>query len=277
MTANTMDQSTIYDIHFESAAQLVDVFEREIQHGGIFVESDAQTTVFESVVVHFHLHEGTRVPVPGQVVNQVNGGFFVQLSAGESFDALGAAIESVKAINPEVADESPVAADAEIPDNSGLRPAMAAGVSRPAWELIDISIDVPLHKQISALSIPEKIKLARFANRPVRRIMIRDNEKRIHMAIVQNPKLSEVEVIEFSRIPTISPSALRWISNQLKFMKLAQVVNNIAVNPATPMDLALKLLSRMSTGELLRLIRSSRVREAIIRGAKRKLAERGAH
>jgi hypothetical protein len=134
---------------------------------------------------------------------------------------------------------------------------------------------VPLYKQLSLLSTQEKMKLAKQANQPTRRILIRDKEKRIHLNIVQNPKLSDAEMIEYTGIATLSPGAIRWISTQLKFMKLPQVVSNLVSNPMTPSDLSLKLVSKLSIGELRRIAKSNNIRETVRRAARKKLVGRG--
>ncbi|HIA00898.1 MAG TPA: hypothetical protein EYN06_08395 [Myxococcales bacterium] len=261
-----METKTNFELRFASVESLREVFDRELTHGGVFIESEMKTAVFSEVAVSCYLPDGAKMRVVGQVVNQRENGFFVQFSVGAELDTMVAAIKYLLALSE--------ANSGGEDEESASPPGSASNIARPAWELIDMTSDVPLYKQLSQLSTREKIKLAKLANHPVRRILIRDAEKRIHMSIVQNPKISDVEMIEFTGIATISPGAIRWISTQVKYMKLPQIIQNLVSNPMTPTDLALKLLSKLSTSQLQRLSRSHGIRESIARAAKKKLANR---
>jgi hypothetical protein len=239
----------------------------------VFVENDETAVVFSAVELCFQLPEGTLVRVPGQIVNQQEGGFFVQFNKGPEWESLLVAIEFLTTIAAEALKDSKISDDDEDErsDESQIVPAIA----RPVWELIDSNSDVPVYKQLSLLSTREKMKLAKQANQPTRRILIRDKEKRIHINIVQNPKLSDAEMIEYTGIATLSPGAIRWISTQLKFMKLPQVVSNLVSNPMTPSDLSLKLIGKLTIGELRRIAKSNNIRETVRRAARKKLVDRG--
>ena len=145
----------------------------------------------------------------------------------------------------------------------------------PVWQLIDPTLDVPLRRQVGALAVPDRLRLAKQANRPVRNILIRDVEKRVHVSVLKNPKISDEEIFEYTAIPTLAPNALRWVASQPKYARRPEVRMNLITNPAMPKDTAVKLMSSLNAGQLMRIMRSPKAREAIQRVARRKLMKMG--
>ena len=292
-------------VRFGSRDELRQARDRELRFGGGFVKATESPPVFSAVIVDFELPSGPQVEVPGKVVNVRDGGFFVQFDPGMELEALHSAVSFVTEVGltppPFDVDDSDVRKDPEPEPERGFdfqsagddlddldlddlddlepdaqaRTAALSGPVRPAWELIDLGSDVPLHKQIKDLTVAEKTRLARHATQPVRRILIRDTEKRIHVEIVKNPKVGLDELTEYSALASISPLALRWISKQKRLCRIKAVVNNLVQNPACPSDIALRMLATLTTTELQRVARSSRVRENISRAAKKKLMDSG--
>ena len=163
----------------------------------------------------------------------------------------------------------------DAPDEPEGPAAPLAGSVRPAWELIDYGSAVPLHKQVADLTVPEKLKLARHATKPIRELLVRDTEKRLHVEVVKNPKVTEAEIAEYSADAQLSPVALRWIAKQRRFARNRLVLNALVTNPATPPDIAVALMASLTNAELQRVARSPRVRENITRAAKKRLMEAG--
>ena len=163
----------------------------------------------------------------------------------------------------------------EVPE--GAAPGKPEGPERPkpAWEILDPTSDEPIHSQVRKLSLAEKLKIARTANRPVRELLIRDTEKRLHAEVIRNPKITDEEIMEYTAIPSLSPLVLEWVSKQPKHMRRRGVMLNLVQNPMTPPDTARKLLPKLSQQELLRISRSSRVRQVISRAAKKMLMQKG--
>jgi len=244
--------------------------------------------------------------VGGRVVNVRRGGFFVQFDPGIELDALRSAVEFVTEIGvtpppfrtiegpppvpedafdeagePEWEDqqdgELDVPADFSVEAESFLLAGRDAhrGPLKPAWDLVDLGSDVPLHKQVRDLSVADRLRLARYATKPVRELLIRDVEKRIHVEIVKNPKVKLDEIAEYSAMPGISPLALRWIARQKRYGRVRAIVTNLVVNPSTPTDVALHLLGALTPQELQRVANSPKVRENIQRAARKKLTGAG--
>jgi hypothetical protein len=281
-----MSKIEVYEVVYRTVDDVKEAHRRELNYGGGFVKSGEPPAALSCVTIRYHLPKGIpHIDVTAKVVNVQDGvGFFVQFAAGDEFEALVSAVEFVSLLEDSVIGldddvDVPEQSDVGAPDDgtTSAEPAVAdrapplSGSIRPAWELVDLTSSVPLSRQVSELTIPEKTRLARHANRPVRALLIRDQEKRIHIEIVRNPKVRHEELIEWSAMPVVSPEALRWIASEKRISRIPQVQFNLVKNPATPRDVALKFLNLMPLGDLRKVIRMASVREAIVRAARRRL------
>ena len=259
-----------FEVDLGAGAELRHARDSALAVGGLLVRGGAAPALFTRVRLSVRVGGGEPHHLAGQVVNEApGGGFFVHLDAGAPLDILRGAVDAaLEAPEPE---PEPEPAD----DGAERREGPQQGVMTPVWELVDSTSDEPLYKQISRLSVNDRIRLARQANLPVRRILVRDIEKRVHDALIKSPKLSDEEIKEYSAIASLSPLALRWIASQPKLARRRDVMMNVATNPACPQDSAFKILDRMSDRELMRVLRSPRAREAIKRQCKRKLMKAG--
>ena len=126
---------------------------------------------------------------------------------------------------------------------------------------------------IRAMKGPQKIKLAMFGNRTVRSLLIRDSIRQIPLFVLQNAKLTEDEVAEFSRNSNLDESVLREIANNPQWMKSYQIKLNIVSNPRVPLDLSLRWLKFIQERDLRILSRSKNV-PSVIANQSRKLLEK---
>ncbi len=275
------------------------------------VRAEQAPGLFSRVNVRFHLPDGPSVEVHGTVVNMTGAGFFVQFEKGIEYEALRSAVDFVTEVSgvldvpaPDATEvlndiparemgsgehvapteaefaarEAELAADEAPPEPKpapAARPDALAGNVRPVWEMIDFGSQVPLTKQIAELNMQEKIRLARHATRPVREILIRDKDARVHIEVIKNPKITQFEIVEYTKIPKIAPEALRWVSTQRRYMRERTVVLNLVTNPNTPVDIAGRLVLTLPQNDLLRVARSTQIREAVSRKAKKKLMQQG--
>jgi len=251
----------------------------ELAAGGLRVPCDEPPALFTPIELALVLDAGLELVVTGQVVNPMPGGFFMVLDPGQDTRMLELALQvaleqedqEVDLPQQESAPE-PEAVPSEGPEAEADPDSVAF---TPVWQLIDQVSGVPLRRQIQDLSVRDRLRLATHANRPMRNILVRDIEKRVHVNVIKNPKITDAEVLEYASIPTLSPNALRWISTQVKYTRRSEVRMKLIMNPQMPKDTAIKLMTTLSVSQLRRLMRSSRVREAIQRAARKKLMDQG--
>ena len=273
-------------------AALAQVLERELAHGGAFVPTGVPPGPLSRVAVRLVLPDGASAVVPGTAVNVLGTGFFVQFDRGPALDSLLSAARAAL-LAPEPADEPaafvPTPAEPYAAVEEGLTEESATESPsdeapteeeerlrvKSAWDLIDTASSVPVHRQVAALAVADRLRLARYATRPVRQVLVRDVEKRIHLEVAKNPKTTDSELEEWAAMPGLSPEALRWISTQKRLISRLPVQVSLIENPGTPQDIALRLVAALPIGELHRINRSTKVREAIRRVARRRLMESG--
>lgn len=275
-------------------ARLRAAVEQELSGGGLRITTDRTEPLFSQVTLIVALPTGPVRSVTGRTVAPTpeGNGFFVQIDPGDELDALKVqaarcleemAQKEAATLAPEPEPEPDPRPEPEPPpgeagvggDTPGSEKPATHQTMVPAWDLIDMGSNVPLHKQVADLRLSDKLRLARHATRPVRQLLLRDVEKRLHMEVLQNPKIADEEILDATNIRSLSPNALRWIAQQQKYTRRRHVVMNLIFNPSTPPEEAKKLLSRLSTPELLKVSRSGRVREKLQREAKRKLMKAG--
>ena len=265
--------------------------------GGLLLTCDPTPSILSTVDIAVRLSDSDFRFLKGQVVNRAPGGVFAVLSDAAAANALlTAAKASLQALpEPEPmsapdadpapggasrskAEETPRAdedSDGHNEEPDARSGPLASGANRPAWELLDNSSDVPLHKQVAQLTVNDKLRLARQANRPVRRILIRDMEKRVHLEVIKNPQVKDDEAIEYAGTSGVSPAALEWLSGQSRYSKNKKMVMTLITNPMTPPRVARKLLDKLTHRELIKVMRSPRSREAIVRECKKRLMKAG--
>lgn len=129
------------------------------------------------------------------------------------------------------------------------------------WKASEISI--------RTLPVSVRMRLARGATPLLRRILIRDQNPNIAMAIMKfSPvKESEVERIALSRI--VVDEVLAYIAQSKTWSRRYRVVHSLCQNPRTPVNVGIRMLPRLSARHLLQLSRSRNVSDAMRRRALR--------
>jgi hypothetical protein len=126
-----------------------------------------------------------------------------------------------------------------------------------------------LYAQILGMTVPQKIKLALRGNHDARMILIRDTNKVIRRFILQNPRISDAEVIAITRTRGSDEDLLRIIAERRDWMRNYQVRLGLATNPKTPLVLALRLVSTLDERDIRQITRSKNVPQAVAAQARR--------
>jgi len=263
---------------------------KQLSVGAIEVRTSLSVPLLSPLTVLVLLQEGQTVSLTGRAVAPMPGGegFFVQLDPTAGLEELRAlpVPEAPAAPEPEPEPEPETQMEPapeslgeahDLEEEAGAEQDLRPGtqVPIPAWKLIDVTSTVPVHQQLKELGVSDRVRLARHATRPVRTLLLRDIEKRIHLEVVKNPKITDEEIVDATKISNLSPGALRYIATQRKYTRRRDVVLNLIYNPATPADQALKLMGTLNQSELLKIMRSNRVREKLQIAAKKKLMKSG--
>jgi hypothetical protein len=246
----------------------------ELQAGGVFVPHDSKPPLFEPVSVRLQIAGDDIRTLKGQVVNHTPTGFYVLLESQDKVTEIITFLAERSATHVQSEEH-------QHPEEQSISETEEAGTDgqrkrhAPAWELIDQTSPISIRQQIANLKASDKVRLAKAASRPVRAILVRDVEKRLHIDVVKNPQCGDDELLEYSGIANLSPAALRWISQQRKQVRRPEVRWNLVLNPQTPQDVAVKLLAGIPSSRLHRILHHPRARERVQRAARKRLMQEG--
>jgi hypothetical protein len=107
----------------------------------------------------------------------------------------------------------------------------------------------PVDRTGRPLTLGERKSLARVGRRELLDRLLRDPDAPVIRALLTNPKLTERDVIVVSAKRPQDPDVLREVS-QSRWIRRYRVKRAIALNPYTPSDLAIRLLSFLSDADL---------------------------
>ena len=120
-----------------------------------------------------------------------------------------------------------------------------------------------LLQRINRMTAAEKIKTALTGNQEERLVLIRDSNKIVARAVLQSPKLSDLEVENFAAMKNVTEEVLRLIAMNRKFIKSYSVMRSLINNPRTPIDVGLPMLNRLNERDLKGLTINKNVAEVL--------------
>jgi regulator of extracellular matrix RemA (YlzA/DUF370 family) len=133
---------------------------------------------------------------------------------------------------------------------------------------------VSLIRRIMLMSTKDRMKLAMKGDREARGILIRDSNKVVCSAVVNNPRISEQEVENIAAMRTVSHEVLRLIALNRAWARAYPIIHNLTRNPRTPIPTVMNIMPRIRTKDLLNLSQNRNVSEAVRRQAHRLTAAR---
>jgi hypothetical protein len=119
------------------------------------------------------------------------------------------------------------------------------------------------------MSVPAKIELALKGNKEARGLLIRDSNKVVQEAVLDSPKLTDVEIDGFVRMRNLPEDLFRKIERNHEWMKRYSVLKGFLTNPKVPPGLSLKYLPRLTDLDLKLLTKDRNVSELLRREARK--------
>jgi hypothetical protein len=124
-----------------------------------------------------------------------------------------------------------------------------------------------LYEKILDMGVPEKQRLATFANREARNLLIRDPNKMISLKVLKNAKVNESEILHYARRRDLSPDILAAIAQDQKWKKNYPIKFALASNPKTPFSVSISFVSQLYERDLKLLSRDKNVSPVLQRRA----------
>jgi hypothetical protein len=124
-------------------------------------------------------------------------------------------------------------------------------------------------QKLYRLNTAEKVITALKGTREERAILVRDPNSMVSSAVLGSPKVTEGEIEAFAAMKNVSAQILRIISNDKEMTKKYNVVSNLVRNPRTPIDVAMKHVSRLNPRDMKAVAVDKNVSEAVRKTAQR--------
>jgi hypothetical protein len=147
-------------------------------------------------------------------------------------------------------------------------------VEKILGEMSSEEIDLPSERisiinRIMKMGMKDRTRLAMKGDREARNILIRDPNRIVAQAVIQNPRITEQEIEKVASMRTVTEDILRQIAINRQWSRCYQVVHNLAKNPRTPIANVLNILSRLQLKDLNALSKNRNVSDAVRRQAMR--------
>jgi hypothetical protein len=134
---------------------------------------------------------------------------------------------------------------------------------------------VALIRRIMLMRVKDRIKLGMKGDREARSILIRDPNKVVATAVINNPRITDQEVEAIAAMRTVSDEVLRLIATNRGWARQYPIIHNLARNPRTPLPTSMGLLPRLHAKDLKSLGQNRNVSDGVRRQALRLATARG--
>ena len=115
------------------------------------------------------------------------------------------------------------------------------------------------------MTLAQKLALARSGDREARGRLVRDRNRSVQSQVLENSGITIDEVAEYAALPTLDPYTVATIALNRSWLASREVLLNVVANPATPLDLAIRLLGRLGPSQLRRVAQSRTLRAPLTR------------
>ncbi len=138
-------------------------------------------------------------------------------------------------------------------------------------------VNKSLYNQILHMTVGERIKLALKGNRDARSILIRDPNRLIQRFVLQNPRITDDEIVMVARNRSADIDLLRKIGEHKYWPRNYQVRLALVTNPKTPLATALHFVNSLQERDIRFLAKSKNVSATVTAQARRLLLQREGH
>jgi hypothetical protein len=137
---------------------------------------------------------------------------------------------------------------------------------------VRLRAEAVLKDKIPELRLGEKITLGRLATTPVLLALLDENDPRILEACLENPRLRETDLVGVVRRPEANIAVLHAVAGARRWLQSYAVRLELAVQPRTPLAIALAQLSSLMKKDLLRVAETKGLLP-LVQAAARRVAE----
>ncbi len=136
---------------------------------------------------------------------------------------------------------------------------------------------VTLIRRIMFMNAKDRMKLAMKGDREARSILIRDSNRVVATAVINNPRVTDQEVENIAAMRTVTDEVLRLIAINPAWARSYTIIHNLVRNPRTPVPTVVSTLPRIRSRDLQHLSQNRNVSEGVRRQALRLVQTREGH
>jgi len=136
---------------------------------------------------------------------------------------------------------------------------------------------VTLIRRIMFMNAKDRMKLAMKGDREARSILIRDSNKVVATAVINNPRVTDQEVENIAAMRTVADEVLRLIAAKPAWARSYTIIHNLVRNPRAPLPTVVGILPRIRSKDLQHLSQNRNVSEGVRRQALRLVQTREGH
>jgi hypothetical protein len=133
---------------------------------------------------------------------------------------------------------------------------------------------ISMINRLMRMGMKDRVMMAMKGDREARNVLIRDPNRIVAQAVIQNPRITEQEIEKIAAMRTAPEEVLRQIAVNRTFARSYSIVHNLARNPRTPFANAINILARLQAHDLIAISKNRNVSDAVRRQAARLAAAR---
>ncbi len=133
---------------------------------------------------------------------------------------------------------------------------------------------VSMINRILRMGMKDRVKLAMKGDREARNILIRDPNRIIAQAVVQNSRITSQEVEKIASMRSAPEEVLRLIATNRTWARNYTIMYNIARNPRAPIGNVMSILTRLQLKDLQAMSKNKNISDAVRRQALRLFSAR---
>jgi hypothetical protein len=122
---------------------------------------------------------------------------------------------------------------------------------------------VSMINRILRMGMKDRVKLAMKGDREARNILIRDPNRIVAQAVIQNARITEQEVEKIAAMRSVPEDVLRQIVNNRNWARNYSIAHKLAQNPRTPIANVMSILTRLQLRDLQAMTKNRNVSDAI--------------
>jgi hypothetical protein len=167
------------------------------------------------------------------------------------------------------------AADAMTGDDVDLTVAPPVGPDGEPQELLELEHPEAEQVDLAEMSAAAKIRLATLGNAIARAQLIRDPDRKIALAAIKAPGVTDVEAERWAANPTLSEDVIRYIASRRDWTKLYNIRLSLCRNAKTPVADSSRLIMTLRDRDIASLSRNKSVPSALNAQARKLMMTRG--